>query len=87
MIFSFGLLVILSHGAEAQLLMGRLIPLKIVGSGILLAAAARYVADVDAWRYQTWIHVASGLWVLAAGFWVVYIFPKLWRPPLNEAPG
>ncbi len=81
MIFSFGLMVVLSHGAEAQLLNGSLIPLKVVGVTVLLAAAMRYVADIDAWHYKMWIHSASGTWVLAAGFWLIYIFPKLWRPP------
>jgi uncharacterized protein involved in response to NO len=84
MIFSFGLMVILSHGAEAQLLMGPLLPLKIVGTAVLLAAAFRYAADVDGWRYKTWIHAASGTWVLAALLWLGYIFPKLWRIPLEE---
>jgi uncharacterized protein involved in response to NO len=83
MIFSFGLLVILSHGADAELLNGRLIPLKIVGISILIAAALRYTADVDAWHYKIWIHAASGMWVVAAGFWLIYIFPKLWSSPVE----
>ena len=83
MIFSFGLLVVLTHGSEAQLLMGPLLPLKIVGATVLAAAGLRYAADMDAWHYQTWIHAASGAWVLAAGLWLTYIFPKLWRAPME----
>ncbi len=82
MIFSFALMVVLSHGAEAALLNGRLIPLKVVGVSVLSAMVMRYLADLDAWHYKMWIHSASGMWVVAAGFWLIYVFPKLWRQPV-----
>ena len=84
MIYSFGLLVVLSHGADAALLQGRLIPLWSVGAAVMIAAILRFVADVDAWHYKMWIHAASGTWVLAAAFWLIYVFPKLWRAPQPE---
>ena len=87
MIFSFGLLVVLSHGAQASLLNGKLIPLRVVGISVLLAMVMRVIADVDAWHYQMWIHIASSTWVLAAAFWLIYIFPKLWTPPILDESG
>ena len=86
MIFSFGLLVVLSHGAQTGLLSGPLIPLKIVGLFVLAAMVLRVTADIEGWHYQLWIHMASGLWVIAAALWLIYIFPKLWSiPALDEA--
>jgi uncharacterized protein involved in response to NO len=87
MIFSFALIVILSHGAQAYLLNTRLVPLWIVGTAVLAAMVMRGAADLDAWRYQIWIHLASGTWVLADAFWLVYVFPKLWRIPVVDSSG
>jgi uncharacterized protein involved in response to NO len=81
MIFSFGLMVVISHGAQAELLNSKLIPLKLVGGAVLLAAGMRVMADVDAWNNRLWLHMASGTWVLAAGLWLIYVFPKLYRIP------
>ena len=88
MIFSFGLMVVLSHGAQAELLNSRLIPLKIAGVAVLVAAGLRVTADIDAWNNRLWLHMASGTWVLAAGLWLIYIFPKLYRipPQLTDEP-
>jgi uncharacterized protein involved in response to NO len=83
MIFSFGLMVVLSHGAEAPLLSGPLIPLRIVGVAVFLAAPMRGAADVDAWHNRLWLQAASGTWLLAASFWLGYVFPKLWRIPVG----
>jgi hypothetical protein len=81
MIFSFGLMVVLSHGAQADLLNSRLITLKIVGIAVLAAAAMRVTADIDAWNNRLWLQMASGTWVFAAGLWLAYVFPKLYRIP------
>lgn len=86
MIFSFGLLVVLSHGAQADLLNTRLIPLKMVGISVLAAMGMRVMADFDAWHNRLWLHMASGTWVLAATLWLIYVFPKLYRiPPFIES--
>jgi uncharacterized protein involved in response to NO len=84
MIFSFAMMVILSHGAEAFLLNKRLIPLNLVCYSVFAAGLLRALADLDAWNYQRWIHAASGTWVLAAALWLIYVFPKLWRFPAPE---
>lgn len=84
MIFSFGTLVVLSHSAQASLLNGKLIVLKIVGAFTLLGMAFRITADLDAWNYKRWIHFASGCWWVAAFVWLIYILPKLWRIPVVE---
>ncbi len=81
MIFAFALNVILSHGAQPELLQGRLNPLWIMGTAVMVAMALRVTADLDAWRYQMWIQAASGTWFLAGVFWLGYIFPKLWSAP------
>ncbi len=84
MIFSFGSLIVLTHSAQASLLNGKLITLKVVGFLVLTAMALRVTADLDAWNYKRWIHFASGFWWLAALVWLIYILPKLWRVPAVE---
>lgn len=86
MIFSFGQLIILSHSQQAALLNGRLIPLKIVGSVVLAAMGMRVAADYFASAYMRLIHLSSGLWVLAALFWLVNLWPKMFKR-LNRDPG
>lgn len=81
LIFSFAMLVVLSHGARAHLLNTRLIPLQVVCHSVLTAAFLRLAADIDAWRYRFWIHMASGFWVAAALVWLIYVLPKLWSLP------
>ncbi len=41
-------------------------------------------ADLDAWHNRSWLHIASGTWVLAAALWLIYVFPKLYRIPPSE---
>lgn len=77
MIFSFGQLIVLSHSQQAALLNGRLIPLKIVGSTVLLAMALRVSADFFSGTYMILIHLASGFWVLVAAFWLINLWPKI----------
>lgn len=77
MIFSFGQLIVLSHSREAALLNGRLIPLKIVGSIVVAAALMRVSADFFGGAYMLLIHLSSGLWVLAALFWLVNLWSKM----------
>ena len=79
MIFSFGQLVVLSHSGQAALLNGRLIPMKIVGAAVLLAMILRVSADLFGNAYMPLIHMSSGIWVLAAAFWLINLFPKMWR--------
>jgi len=79
MIFSFGLMVVMSHAGKAIQLTRRLIPLQITGDCVLLAAVCRYIADVDVLRhYPFWIHLSSGFWLVAALIWLVYTLPMLW---------
>ena len=42
---------------------------------------ADVLADIHAWHNRQWLHASSGTWVLAAGLWLIYIFPKLYRIP------
>ncbi len=84
MIFSFGLLVVFSHGGKAQRLNQPMPVFKGIGTCVLLAMGLRVAADVDAWHYQRWIHAASGFWVLGALVWLGYVWPMLWRNPIPD---
>lgn len=84
MIFSFGMIVVLSHSGKAALINTRLIPLRIVGVFALLALGTRFAADFFPFQYKSFIHTASGFWVLAATVWLGYAIPKLW--PKAEPP-
>jgi uncharacterized protein involved in response to NO len=77
MIFSFGLLIVLSHSGRAKLLNGKLWTLKTVGGLALLALGFRIAADFIPERYMTFLHYASGLWVVAAVVWLIYAIPKM----------
>jgi uncharacterized protein involved in response to NO len=81
MIMSFALNVIFSHGAEPEQLQGTLLPLWICGILVLLALGLRVTADIDAWRFTTWIHAAAGTWFVAGLLWLIYVFPRLWESP------
>jgi uncharacterized protein involved in response to NO len=84
MIFSFGQLVVLSHSRHAALLNGRLIPLKIVGVAVVLAALLRTTADFWSNAYMMLIHISSGLWVLAAGYWLFDLRKKMFGSAAPE---
>ncbi len=77
MIFSFGLLVVLSHTGKAALLNGKLWALKSVGALALTALGFRLAADFIPERYMIFLHNASGFWVVAALVWLVYAAPKM----------
>jgi uncharacterized protein involved in response to NO len=78
MIFSFGLLVVLSHSGKAALLNGKLWLLKSVGTMILWALGFRVAADMSPNHAMIFLHNASGFWVVAAGAWLLYTIPKMW---------
>ena len=69
MIFSFGMLIVLSHSRKAALLNGRLISMKIIGGFVLTAMVFRFLAEVISSKYMALIHSASGLWIVAALIW------------------
>ena len=77
MIFSFGLLVVLSHSGKAALLNGKLWALRIVGAMTLVALGFRLAADFAPARYMLFLHNASGFWVAAAAVWLIYAVPKM----------
>ena len=77
MIFSFGMLVVLSHSGKAALLNGKLWMLKTIGLFTLLALGFRVAADFFPNRYMIFLHNASGFWVLAAVLWLFYALPKM----------
>ncbi|MFN0118811.1 MAG: NnrS family protein, partial [Elusimicrobiota bacterium] len=62
MIFSFGMLVVLSHSQKAALLNGKLWALKSVGAMALIALAFRLAADFFPQKYMLFLHSASGFW-------------------------
>lgn len=86
MIFSFGLLVVLSHSGRAVLLNGPLWPLRIAGPLILGALALRVAADLVPAREIALLHSASGLWVLAAVIWGIYAVRNMSAAPLAAEP-
>ena len=77
MIFSFGLLVVLSHSRRAALLNGKLWALKSIGGMVLIALGFRVAADFFPAKYMAFLHNASGFWVLAALVWLFYAVPKM----------
>lgn len=77
MIFSFGMLVVLSHSGKAALLNGKLWVLKTVGVLVLTALALRLSADFFPNKYMALLHAASGFWVLGAAVWLIYAIPKM----------
>jgi hypothetical protein len=77
MIFSFGMLIVLSHSAKAALLNSRLIPMKVIGTLVLTALVLRFLAEVASRKYMLMIHMSSGLWIAAALTWGVYTMPKI----------
>ncbi len=77
MIFSFGMLIVLSHSAKAALLNSRLIPMRVIGVSVLVALAFRLLAELVPSRYMLMIHMSSGLWVLAALIWGGVTLPKI----------
>lgn len=81
MIFSFGLLIVLSHSGKALLINSRLIPLKVVGSFVVCAMVLRFLAEVVAEKNILMIHMAAGFWLLAALVWGGYTFPKIFLNP------
>lgn len=80
MIFSFGSVIVLTHGARADELKGRMMFLRIagglVGTGLLL----RLAADFDADHYMALLHSAGGFWVAGSVVWLVH----LWKPPVTR---
>jgi uncharacterized protein involved in response to NO len=80
MIFSFGMLIVLSHSGKAAALNSRLIPMKATGTLVLVALISRFLAEVIPSQYRLLIHLSSGLWVLAALTWGCYTLPKIFRP-------
>lgn len=77
MIFSFGMLVVLSHSGKAVLLNGKLWMLKTIGGLAFLALGFRFVADFIPNQYMALLHSASGFWVTAATLWLIYTVPKM----------
>jgi uncharacterized protein involved in response to NO len=77
MIFSFGMLVVLSHSGRAALLNGKLWTLKTVGVLALLALGFRLSADFIPNHNMVLLHYASGFWVVSALAWLLYAFPKM----------
>lgn len=77
MIFSFGMLIVLSHSGQAALLNGKLWALKTVGLFALLALVCRVAADFLPEQYMRLLHSASGFWVLAAAVWLGYAVTKM----------
>lgn len=77
MIFSFGMLVVLSHSGKAALLNGKLWALKSVGIMAVIALGFRLLADFFPNRYMLFLHNASGFWVVAAVVWLLYAIPKM----------
>ena len=84
LIFSFGTLVVFSHSGKAFLLNRPLPILWGVGFFTLVALGFRLASDFYPNHYFSFIHTASGLWILAAAMWLIYIFPKLWINPLSK---
>ncbi len=84
MIFSFGMLVVLSHSGKAVLLNGKLWPLKTIGVMTGMALAFRLAADIWPGRYMLFLHMASGFWVIAASTWVIYTLSKVLSPPAGH---
>ena len=76
MIFSFGMLVSFSHSGRAELLNGKLWSLKSVGTLIGLALGFRVAANVFPGHYVSFIHSASGFWVIGAALWLITVVPK-----------
>ena len=77
MIFSFGMLVVLSHSGKAALLNGKLWALKTVGVMALLALGFRLSADFVPNGYMVFLHSASGFWIVGALIWLLYAIPKM----------
>lgn len=77
MIFSFGMLIVFSHSAKAALINTRLRPMKFIGVFVLGAVLLRFAAELVSARYLTLIHYSSGLWVVAALVWGVFVIPKM----------
>lgn len=77
MIFSFGMLVVLSHSGKAMLLNGKLWALKFVGLMVFLALGFRLAADLVPEKYIIFLHSASGFWVVGAAVWLFYALPKM----------
>ena len=75
-IFSFGLLIVLSHSMQAALINSKLIPLKFVGTFLLAALTFRLLAEFYSAKYALMLHFSSGFWVLAALVWGGFAFPK-----------
>jgi uncharacterized protein involved in response to NO len=77
MIFSFGMLIVLSHSAKAALINSRLIPMRAIGGLVLSALVLRFLAEVVPSEYMFMIHLSSGLWIIAALVWGAYTTPKI----------
>ena len=81
MIFSFGLLIVLSHSGKAQRLNEKLFLLRVIGISVLVAMVLRFAADIWTPNFDLLIHLSSGTWVLAALFWGGYILPLTMSSP------
>lgn len=81
MIFSFGLLIVLSHSGKAQRLNTTLVPLRIIGTFVVAAMLVRFAADLWPSKFDLLIHLSSGTWVLAALFWGGYVLPITFASP------
>jgi uncharacterized protein involved in response to NO len=77
MIFSFGLLVVLNHTGNAQLLNGKMWVLKTIGGLVFLALICRVSADLFPNKYMALLHSAGGFWVVAAAVWLIYVALKM----------
>lgn len=79
MIFSFGLLIVLSHTSQAILINKRNWALVSVGGCVLIAAVVRLCADLHPTLYRPLLHSAAGFWVLGALVWGVSVLRKILR--------
>ena len=86
MVFSFGLLIVLTHAARADALKGPMTPLKVVGALLAAALSFRTAAEFLTGREKPLLLGASAAWVAAASLWLVYILwktagPRSFPPP------
>lgn len=83
MIFSFGLLIVLTHTARADALKGPLIPLKAAGALVLTALVLRLYADFYPARQMVFLLGSSASWVAAAVLW---LGDALWKAAGPRSP-
>lgn len=74
--FTVGTRVVLGHSGFGHLFQGRLPALQIAAAFILIGTILRTVGDFLPTR-NTWLNIASTLWMLAAAVWAWAILPKV----------